>query len=176
MFPSLCRKLVIVAVQSLSRVSFATPWDVACQAPLSMGFPRQEYWSGLPFPPPGDLLDPGIQPASPSLAGRFFTTKPSGKSCRKHETKPKKIHFSFDSLSTMQFIVIYFKKPVLMRQRKSRWTDNRLFSKLFDFVLFDFDCVDYNKLWQSLKEMGIPDHLICHPPPEKSVLRSSSNS
>ena len=41
---------------------FATPWTVACQAPLSMGFSRQEYWSGLPFPPPGDLPDPGIEP------------------------------------------------------------------------------------------------------------------
>ena len=50
---------------------------VARQAPLSMGFPRQEYWSGLPCPPPGDLPDPGIKPASlvsPALAGGFFTT------------------------------------------------------------------------------------------------------
>ena len=45
--------------------SFETPWTVALQGPLSMGFPRQEYWSGLPFPPPGDLADPGIEPASP---------------------------------------------------------------------------------------------------------------
>ena len=48
------------------------PWTVACQAPLSMGFPRQKYWSGLQFPPPGDLPDPGIQsmsPVSPALAG-----------------------------------------------------------------------------------------------------------
>ena len=53
---------------------FATPWTVACQAPLSMGFPRQEY---LKFPPSEDLPDPGIQPASPAspaVAGRFFTT------------------------------------------------------------------------------------------------------
>ena len=58
--------------------SFVTPWTVACQAPLSMGFPRQEYCSGLPFPSPGDLSDPGIEPAapvSPALAGRFFTTE-----------------------------------------------------------------------------------------------------
>ena len=48
---------------------FATPWTVARQAPLSMGFPRLEYWSGLPFPIPGDLLDPGIEPMSPALAG-----------------------------------------------------------------------------------------------------------
>ena len=56
---------------------FATPWTVAQQAPLSMGFPRQEYWSGLPFPSPGDLPDPGIEPVSfisPALAGRFFIT------------------------------------------------------------------------------------------------------
>ena len=63
-------------VKSLSRVRlFATPWTVAYQAPPSMGFSRQEYWSGLPFPPPGDLPHPGIEPASfvsPALAGGFF--------------------------------------------------------------------------------------------------------
>ena len=50
-----------------------TPWTVACQAPLSMGFPRQEYWSGLPFPSSGDLPDPGIEATSPVLVGGFFT-------------------------------------------------------------------------------------------------------
>ena len=59
--------------------SFATPWSVAHQAPLFMGFPRQEYWSGLPFPSAGDLPDPGIKPASPALAGGFLTTEPLGK-------------------------------------------------------------------------------------------------
>ena len=49
---------------------------VDLQAPPSMGFPRQEYWSGLPFPPPGDLPDPGIEPTFPALTGRFFTTEP----------------------------------------------------------------------------------------------------
>ena len=66
----------------LSRVvvsDSATPWTVACLAPLSLGFPRQEYWSGLPFPSPGDLPDPGIEPESPALTGRFFTTEPPGK-------------------------------------------------------------------------------------------------
>ena len=55
---------------------------VAHQAPLSMGFFRQEYWSWLPFPPPGDLPNPGIEPVSlesPALASRFFTTEPPGK-------------------------------------------------------------------------------------------------
>ena len=70
----------IYCAQSLSRVwPFVTPWTVAHQAPLSMGFSRQEYQSGLPFPPPGDLLDPGIEPVSPVLAGRFFTTELSRK-------------------------------------------------------------------------------------------------
>ena len=54
-------------------------WTVACQAPLSMGFPRQEGWSGLPFFPPQDLPDPGTKPLSPALAGRLFTTEPPGK-------------------------------------------------------------------------------------------------
>ena len=66
-------------VQSLSFVRlFATPWTVAHQAPLSTGLPRQEHWSGLPFPPPGDLPDLGIEPASPALAGGFFITEPPG--------------------------------------------------------------------------------------------------
>ena len=58
------------------------PWIIARQAPLSMGFPRQEYWSGLPFPTPGGLPDSGIEHvflASPALAGGFFTTAPPGK-------------------------------------------------------------------------------------------------
>ena len=60
----------------------ATPWTVAHQAPLTMGFSRQEYWSGLLCPPPGDIPHPGIEPRSlmsPALAGGFFTTEPPGK-------------------------------------------------------------------------------------------------
>ena len=55
--------------------SFVTPWTIAHQAPLSMGFPKQEYWSGLLFPDPGDLPNPKIKPA---LAGEFSTTEPPG--------------------------------------------------------------------------------------------------
>ena len=54
---------------------FATPWTVAQPAPLSVGFSRQEYWSGLPLPPPGGLPDPGIKPTSPALIGGFFITE-----------------------------------------------------------------------------------------------------
>ena len=66
----------------LSCDSFMAPWTGARQAPLSMGFSRQKYWSGLPFPPPGDLPDPGIEPVSlmsPALGGGFFATEPPGK-------------------------------------------------------------------------------------------------
>ena len=63
----------------LSRVRlFATLWTVACQAHLSMGFSRQEYWSGLPFPSPGDLPDPGIEPWSPALEADALTSEPPG--------------------------------------------------------------------------------------------------
>ena len=58
----------------MSHVVFVTPWSEACQAPLSMGFPRQQYWNTLSFPSPGDLPDPGIEHTSPSLAGEFFAT------------------------------------------------------------------------------------------------------
>ena len=69
-----------VKVKSLSRVRlFATPWTVAHQAPRSVGFSRQEYWNGLPFPSPGDLPDPGIEPRSPALRADTLPSEPPGK-------------------------------------------------------------------------------------------------
>ena len=59
--------------------TLATPWTVACQAPLSMGLSRQEYWSGLPFPSPGGLPNPGIEPGSPVLLADSLPTEPPGK-------------------------------------------------------------------------------------------------
>ena len=59
--------------------SFLVPWTVVRQAPLSMGFPRREYWGGLPFPSAGHLPNRGMEPMSPAMAGRFFTTEPPGK-------------------------------------------------------------------------------------------------
>ena len=65
----------------------ATPWTVACQAPLLMGFSRQEYWSELPFPSPGNLPDPGIEPRSPALQAYSLLTELQGKPQRRPETK-----------------------------------------------------------------------------------------
>ena len=71
---------VKVKMKSLSRVRpFATLWTVAHQAPQSVGFSRQEYWSGLPFPSPGDLPNPGIEPRSPTLQADTLTSEPPGK-------------------------------------------------------------------------------------------------
>ena len=67
-------------VKSLSRVRlFATPWTRVCQSPPSMEFPRQEYWSGLLFPSPGDLPNPGIEPRSPTLQADALLTEPPAK-------------------------------------------------------------------------------------------------
>ena len=81
--------LVKVKVKSLSSVQlFVTPWTVAYQAPPSMGFSRQEYRSGLPFPSPGDLPDPGIEPGSPAFQADALTSEPQGSTrCLLHPSK-----------------------------------------------------------------------------------------
>ena len=90
---------LVVTVLSLSHIQlFATPWTVMCQAPLSMEFSRQECWSGLPFPSPGYLPDPGIKPASSALAGGFFTTEPPGK-----------LTMNFKRLNMRNFIYLWSK-------------------------------------------------------------------
>ena len=67
-------------VNSFSHIRlFATPWTVAYQAPLSMKFSRQEYWSGLPYPSPGDLPDPGIKPMFPAVQADTLPSEPPGK-------------------------------------------------------------------------------------------------
>ena len=66
--------MVVDGLVSEFCLTLETPWTVACQAPLSMGFSRQEYWSGLPFPSLGDLPDPGIKPASPALQADSLLT------------------------------------------------------------------------------------------------------
>ena len=71
---------------------FTTPWATAHQAPLSMGFPKQEYWSRLPALSPGDFPDPGMEPGSPELPGGFFTTKLPGKPPGKIDTGNSGLH------------------------------------------------------------------------------------
>ena len=86
MTPSLWQKAKVkVKVKSLSRVRlFVTPWMVAYQAPRSMGFSRQEYLSGLPFPSPGDLPNPGIEPRSPASQTDVLPSEPPGKQAKRN--------------------------------------------------------------------------------------------
>ena len=72
--PDDCSKWYMIQSVTKSCLTLCDPMDCSLQAPLSMGFPRQDYGRGLPCPPPGDLPKPGIEPSSPTLAGRFFTT------------------------------------------------------------------------------------------------------
>ena len=89
-------------MKSLSRVQlFATPWMVAYQAPQSMGFSRQEYWSGLPFPSPGDLPKPGIKPRSPVLQTHALPSKPPGKPNGK-EKSPINENSEFGNMNSIE--------------------------------------------------------------------------
>ena len=106
-FLVLCIMKVKVKVKSLSRVQlFATPWTVAYQAPPSMGFSRQEYWSGLPFPSPGDLLNPGIEPGSPALQADALPSEPQGKSEKESKYEGEKITISKNTCAPM-FSVLF---------------------------------------------------------------------
>ena len=78
-YPELETLKTLIVVQSLlCSTHLVTPWTVACQAPLSMGFPNQEFWSGLPFSSSGDLPDPGITPTSPALQADSSPPSPQG--------------------------------------------------------------------------------------------------
>ena len=84
-----------MCAQLLSQVRlFVTPWNAGYQGPLFMGFTRQEYWSGLLFSSPADLPDPRIEPASPALAGRFFTTAPPEKPWTRPHTNSRRLNYS----------------------------------------------------------------------------------
>ena len=85
----LMRKCVCMHAQLLSCIwPFVTPWTVADQCSLSIGFPRQEYWNGLPFPSPRDLPYPGIRPVSPALASKFFTSSTTWEASSEAESVP----------------------------------------------------------------------------------------
>ena len=94
--------LLLLFSHSVVSDYFATPWTVTCQDPLSMGLPRQKYWSELPFPSPGDLPDPGIEPASLALESIFFTTDPPGN------------NLSIVFLLSISFCFMYFKALFLV--------------------------------------------------------------
>ena len=114
-----------VCLKSLSRVRlFATPWTVAYQVPPFMGFSRQEYWSGLPFPSPGDLPNPGIELRSPTLQVNSLPSEPPGK----YNFRKKK---SVKSLSRVQlFVTLWtsvFQPPLSMEFPRQEYWSGLLF-------------------------------------------------
>ena len=125
----------------LSRFScvrlFETPWTVANQVPLFMGFSRQEYWSGLPCPPPVDLPDPGIKPTflmSPALAGRFFTTTAT---CEAHINTDSLIKvknhgqmFSFSPVQSLSCVQLFATPWTAAHQASLSITNSRSLLKL----------------------------------------------
>ena len=160
---------------------FATPWTVACQATQSMGFSRQEYWSGLPCPPPGDLPDPGIKPVSQHLLHWQVDSLPLAP-----PGKPHTLYNAFNDCTSQSALISHASKVMLkilqarLQQyvnrelldvqadfRKSRATRDQIanicwiikkareFQKNIYVCFIDyakaFDCVDHNKLWKILK-------------------------
>ena len=94
--------------------SFVNPVTITCQTPLYVGLPRQEYWSGLPFPSAGDLPDPGMEPTSLALIGGFFTTEPPGKA--QLAIRPQHLLTQLSVLVTTSCIISYNPHNNLLRK------------------------------------------------------------
>ena len=174
-------------MKTFSRVRlFVTPWTVAYQAPLSMGFSRQEYWSGLPFPSPGDIPKSGIEPWSPALQADALISelreKGNAKECSNYHTIALISHASKVIVKILQArlqqYVNHELPDVQAGFRKDRGTRDQIANihwiiekvrefqkKNIHFCFIDYskavNCVDHKKLWKIQKEMGLPDHLSC---------------
>ena len=129
---------------------FATPWTIACQAPPSMEFSRQEYWSGLPFPSPGDLPDPGIQPRSPALqADASLPSEPPGKSWGSHCTyNSSGNHLGSSSIypksNPSHIPIATYKVQFAMISHLNNW--NSLLTDLSVFILDPLWCIFWAKI------------------------------
>ena len=124
-----------VKVKPLSRVwLFVTPWTVAHQGPPSMGFSRQEYWSALPFPPPGDLPDPGIEPGSPALQADALRSEPPGK--------------PLVSVYMLMFIIIIKPTHSIVGQKSHPLPLTHSFTASSSPAIYAFECV---LQWNPLK-------------------------
>ena len=149
---------------------FETPWTIASQAPLSMELSRREYWSELPFPPPGDLSDPGIEPASPvspALAGRFVTTEPPGKAMFKQKSwsltpylRSIFLCYSCPRMTKTEtkelFLILATFIPLSLNRHRVPYILSSEFSQtLLVFFIFTLNCLCYNLI------IGLPSHHLC---------------
>ena len=101
---------------------FAYPWTSAYQAPLSMEFSRQEYWSGMPFPSPGDLPDPRIEPRSPALQSDSLLTEPPGKPIQDSESEREVKSLSRVRFFAILWTVAYQAPPSMGFSRQEFWS------------------------------------------------------
>ena len=126
-------------MKSLSRVwLFATPWTVAYQAPPSMGFSRQECWSGLPFPFPGDLPDPGIKPGSPAFQADGLPSEPPGKlSYKKYSFICFKDSTKYLRNPPLPISEIIVEGSIDKSHRISMWISTSWFSKITWFCIIN---------------------------------------
>ena len=108
-----------------------TPWTVALQAPLSMGFPKQEYWNGLPLPPHGYLPNPGIKPTSPEFAAIFFTTEPHGKPLFIYSRGKEKLILAFVLLLSGLYSIKMASKQ--LTKKKTLEIIKQSWSRMFSF-------------------------------------------
>ena len=130
-----------------------------------MEFSRQEYWSGLQFPSPGDLPDPGLKPSSPALQAHSLPSEPASKVMLKIFQGRLQQYLNEELLD----VQAGFRKgrgtraqiaSIQWIMEKAKSSRKNIYFCFIDYAKA-FDCVDHNKLWTILKEMGIPDHLIC---------------
>ena len=164
-----------VKVKSLSHVWLsATRWTVACQTPLSMGFSRQEYWIGLPFPSPGNLPNPGMEPWSPALQADALSSEPPSYRTIALISHASKVMLKILQARLQQYINCEL-PDVQAGFRKVRGTRDQIanicwiIKKAREFqknIFFFFTMpkpltVWITTNWKILKEMGIPDHLTC---------------
>ena len=117
---------------------FATPWTVAHQAPQSMAFSGQEYWSMLPFSSPEDLPDPGIKPASPALASGFLTTEPPGKTIYllQYINSSSLINFLYLTICSLKARVLVFKSWLLTPDSYHMVSTQQVFCWIKEWILF----------------------------------------
>ena len=118
-----------------SCATLAIPWTITCQAPLSMRFSRQEYWSGLPFPSPGDLPDAGIEPKSPALQEDSLSTELQGKPDLVNYLEVYLLISKHGLTSHCIINTVLFTVEICISKLTALWSENSVYRKLtLDFV------------------------------------------
>ena len=132
--------LINVLSRSVVFDFFVTPRTVTCQAPLSMGFPRQEYWSGLPFPSPGDLPVLGIEPESPALPGRLFKAEPPGRPHRYVLCRVKRLKKMQTNKKIQSIHLVVILTPFVFQENVSTFISSLFFGFFFFFCNYSHIC------------------------------------